>query len=88
MTPHKRHDDDDEQIEESLSARSDANATFARWIVGLATTALITAVGYNWIRIDNAAEALATIKANRFTVQDGEVPVSYTHLTLPTNREV
>ena len=29
-----------------------------------------------------------TVKEDIRTPNDGEVPVSYTHLTLPTNREV
>ena len=48
------------------------------------TSRLLSAFGYLVFSYGNATDALMKLQENNVRV----VPVSYTHLTLPTNREV
>ena len=53
--------------------------------VGAAAANIFAAKGFNIIVIEPKKEIWDIPRAVHF---DGQVPVSYTHLTLPTNREV
>ena len=73
-------DDAEQRMDKSLEALESA---FSRIRTGRAHPGILDGVLVSYYGNDTPINQMANV-----SVEDGRTPVSYTHLTLPTNREV